>query len=299
MVCFCIQLSYIRNTSAGDVIHGYLPSSAIVKGNGIYLSCGIIGATVMPHSIFLGSGIVQPRLRQFDEQAGLELPAVNETDLDEKYRPSVSAIRSCLKYSIVELSTSLFTFALFVNSAILIVAGSSLYGDTAANNADLFGIYDLLSRSLAPAAGTIFALALLLSGTSAGIVCTMAGQMVSEGMLNWTVKPWVRRFITRSISITPSIIIAAAVGKEGLNTALTASQVVLSVILPFVTAPLLYFTCLSKFMTVTDERGGQAEQPEGVNMRNGWIVTILAIVVWVVLVVMNIALLVLVGLGKA
>jgi len=181
----------------------------------------------------------------------------------------------------------------------LIVAGSSLYGDTEANNADLFGIHDLLSRSLAPAAGTVFALALLLSGTSAGIVCTMAGQMVSEGMLNWTVKPWVRRLITRSISITPSIIIAAAVGKEGLNTALTASQVVLSVILPFVTAPLLYFTCLSKFMTVTDERGGQAEQPEGVNMRNGWIVTILAIVVWVVLVVMNIALLVLVGLGKA
>src|ERR1700677_1030181 len=125
-------------------------------------------------------------------------------DAGNKYKPSVQAIRSCLKYSIAELATSLFTFALFINSAILIVAGSALYNNPKAVEADLFGIYDLLSKSLAPVAGTIFALALLLSGTSAGIVCTMAGQMVSEGMLNWTVKPWIRRLLTRSISITPS-----------------------------------------------------------------------------------------------
>merc|ERR1711939_1103724 len=297
MVCFCIQLSYIRDTSAGDVFKGYLPSAAVVQGNGIYLSCGIMGATVMPHSIFLGSGVVQPRLKQFDERNGHIAMGDTSDDEEEKYRPSIYAIRACLKYSIVELATSLFTFALFVNSAILIVSGASLYPQTEATKADLFGIHGLLSKNLSKAAGTIFALALLLSGTSAGIVCTMAGQMVSEGMLHWTVKPWMRRLITRSISIVPSIIIAGAVGKNGLNQALTASQVCLSVILPFVTAPLVWFTCRSHIMTVPDEtgvRGGAA-----FNMRNGWVVTALAVTIWLVLVVMNVALLVLVGLGKA
>ncbi|EXJ70843.1 manganese transporter [Cladophialophora psammophila CBS 110553] len=294
MVCFCIQLSFIKDTTAGEVFKGYLPSAAIVEGNGVYLSCGIIGATVMPHSIFLGSGVVQPRLKQFDRQHG-HIPAGEQSDSEEeKYVPSIYAIRACLKYSIVELASSLFTFALFVNSAILIVSGASLYPETAATEADLFGIHDLLSTNLSKAAGTIFALALLLSGTSAGIVCTMAGQMVSEGMLHWTLKPWVRRLITRSISIVPSIIIAAAVGKDGLNSALTASQVCLSVILPFVTAPLVWFTCRSQIMTVRTDNNGEA-----VNMRNGWIVTILATTIWLVLVVMNVALLVLVGLGKA
>lgn len=257
----------------------------------------------MPHSIFLGSGVVQPRLRHFDGTNGFReaapRPAMNMTTssslAEEKYQPSLEAIRGCLKFSIIELSTSLFTFALFVNSAILIVAGSALYPSTEATQADLFGIHALLSSSVSKAAGTLFALALLLSGTSAGIVCTMAGQMVSEGMLNWRCNPWVRRLITRSISIIPSIVVAAAVGKQGLNKTLTASQVVLSVILPFISAPLLWFTCRSKIMSVATagSEGGR------VNMRNGWIVTGLAIAIWVVLVVMNVALLVLVGLGKA
>jgi metal iron transporter len=294
MVCFCIQLSYIKDTSAGEVFKGYLPSSAIVDGNGIYLSCGIIGATVMPHSIFLGSGVVQPRLKHFDLQNGHITRGEESDDEEVKYIPSIYAIQACLKYSVIELAISLFTFALFVNSAILIVSGSSLYPKTEATDADLFGIHHLLSENLSKAAGTVFALALLLSGTSAGIVCTMAGQMVSEGMLHWTVKPWLRRLITRSISIVPSIVIAGAIGRDGLNAALTASQVCLSVILPFVTAPLLWFTCRSHIMTVqTDDAAG------GVNMRNGWLVTVLATAIWLVLVVMNVALLVLVGLGKA
>ncbi|KEF54275.1 manganese transporter [Exophiala aquamarina CBS 119918] len=297
VICFCIQLSYIQDASVGEVFKGYLPSSAIIKDNGIYLSCGIIGATVMPHSIFLGSGVVQPRLKHFDVQNG-HLAVDNSDDEEEKYIPSIYAIRACMKYSIVELGTSLFTFALFVNSAILIVSGASLYPKTEATEADLFGIHDLLSQNLSKAAGTVFALALLLSGTSAGIVCTMAGQMVSEGMLNWTVKPWMRRLITRSISIVPSIIIAGAVGKNGLNRTLTATQVVLSVILPFVTVPLVYFTCRSSIMTVRVDFQGRRGEGEAVNMRNGWLTTALAVAIWLVLVVMNAALLVLVGLGK-
>jgi len=247
----------------------------------------------MPHSLYLGSGMVQPRLKDFDEHhrtsanqhLGRHTPAVSTSSLpnttddsaqefrrssssvaeDEKYRPSLAAIKSCLNYSIIELAISLFTFALFVNSAILIVAGASLSDlpEKEVDNADLFSIHDLLSKSIAPAAGTIFALALLLSGTSAGIVCTIAGQMVSEGQLNWTVKPWVRRIMTRSISITPSIIIAGAVGRDGLSAALEGSQVALSVILPFVSAPLIWFTCRTAVMSVWTEDVVPAAQSTG------------------------------------
>lgn len=307
-ICFCIQLSLIKDVSVGEVFKGYLPSSTIIKDQGLYLSTGILGATVMPHSLYLGSGVVQSRLRDFDTTTG-NLVTRDSIDLDEppKYRPSIAAIRSCLTYSVVELGVALFTFALFVNSAILIVAGASLSGNPDAQSVDLFGIHDLLAESLAPAAGTIFALALLMSGTSAGIVCTIAGQMVSEGALNWTTAPWLRRLITRSISITPSIIIAGAVGKDGLSKALNGTQVALSVILPFTSAPLIYFTCRNKYMSVacapeTETEGegvGSGGNQEVVKMRNHWITTIFAVLVWLVIVIMNVALLVLVGTGQA
>ena len=232
-----------------------------------------------------------------------------------QYIPSLAAIKACLNYSIIELILSLCLFALFVNSAILITAGASLSSVAAAQDADLFSIHDLLASTIAPVAGTIFALALLLSGLSAGIIATIAGQMISEGALNWTVAPWLRRLLTRSISITPSIIIAGAVGRSGLSAALNATQVALSIILPFVSAPLIYFTARNKFMTVrtmrrTTEVDGVEEEEddveerreeigEGVKMRNHWALTVGATVIWAMIAVMNIALLVLVGLGKA
>jgi metal iron transporter len=276
----------------------------------------------MPHSLFLGSGIVQPRLRDYDSKRGLLPPDPQSTtsslvDGMEKvhYIPSQAAIKHSLKYSIIEIALSLFTFALFVNSAILIVAGASLYDNPEALDADIFAIHDLLATSISPAAGTIFALALLLSGISAGIVCTIAGQMVSEGALNWKMKPWQRRLVTRLISITPSIIIAGAVGKSGLNAALTGSQVALSSVLPFITAPLIYFTCLNRYMTVqpgmarfhieADEEGmftGRrpiTEREGGVNMANSWYIAIIAVLIWLIITVMNIANLVLLGLGQA
>ena len=305
VVCFCIQLSYIRDTSVGEVFKGYLPSSAVVEGDGIYLSCGILGATVMPHSLYLGSGIVQARLRHFDIKDGNLDPtssAAYSDDDKDYYRPSLAAIRSCLTHSTVEVVLSLCTFALFVNSAILIMAGASLSDDPTATSADLFGIYDLLFDTIAPAAGTIFALALLLSGTSAGIVCTIAGQMLSEGALHWTIAPWLRRLITRAISITPSIIIAGVVGADGLSAALNGTQVALSVALPFVTAPLIYFTCRKQYMIVGGgpRQGEDEPQPtvDQVQMKSHWIVAVFAALVWLVITVMNVALLVLVGMGK-
>jgi len=339
VICFCYELSKIQDTRVGEVFRGYLPSSAIVKPKGLYQSCGILGATVMPHSLYLGSGIVQARLKDFDDHHNAQRTSgeiassgANEnttasmlsprrvfsasfgTDEDSdselpKYRPSLAAIKSCLNYSIAELALSLFTFALFVNSAILITAGASLskLPEEQTDDADLFSIHQLLSDSIAPVAGTLFALALLLSGTSAGIVCTIAGQMVSEGQLNWRVRPWLRRLITRTISIIPSIIIAGAVGRKGLGTALEASQVALSVVLPFVSAPLIYFTWSGKVMTVAVDNSsagrGQGDAEDGavgdsvVVMKNGWITSTVAGLIWTVLVVMNVALLVLVGLG--
>jgi metal iron transporter len=279
----------------------------------------------MPHSLYLGSGIVQPRLREYDERTGMLPPQLSAPEsssiLDDcidkgYYVPSQKAIKHSLKLSILDLAVSLFTFALFVNSAILIVAGASLYKNPDALSADIFGIHALLSKSISPAAGTIFALALLLSGVSAGIICTIAGQMVSEGALNWNVKPWVRRLLTRSISVTPSIIIAGAVGKSGLNAALNGSQVALSIILPFVSAPLIYFTCRNKYMTVQpgsarwrtannprqDElvvgqgpMGDGAESSESVKMANSWYTAAFAILVWLFMAVMNVANLVFLG----
>ena len=320
VVCFCYQLALIRGSTAGEVLKGYLPSPAVVNGQGIYLSCGILGATVMPHSIYLGSGLCQPRLQYYDIVNGA--PNTSQTiieDEDDKsgYTPSLSAIKHCLRYSTAELIVSLIGFALFVNSAILIVAGHSLSSIVDAGNADLFGIYDLLTSTISKGAAVIFAVALFFSGTAAGIVCTIAGQMVSEGHLRWTVAPWLRRLLTRSISITPSMIIAAAIGKEGLSTALTASQVALSIILPFVTAPLIYFTARNKYMTVRgtsaagsvledrsttrNEDGNQTstEQATGTPMRNHRLVTLLAGAIWLVIAIMNVALLVFLGLGDS
>lgn len=321
VICFCIQLSFIRDVTPGEVFRGYLPSSALVESTGLYQACGILGATVMPHSLYLGSGLVQERLKDFDrEHHHLPSPTANNYDdgddddsnsiLRAKYQPSLHAIRSCRWYSIAECGISLFTFALFVNSSILIVAGASLYVGRDASDASLFKIYSLLSSSLAPAAGKLFAVALLLSGTSAGIVCTIAGQMVSEGQLNLRMKPWKRRLLTRSISIVPAIVVAAALGGPGVDKALVGSQVALSVILPFVSAPLVWFTCRSKYMLVEDTTSGadgsglcataDAEGwPRLVNLRVHPVTAFFAVVIWGVIVVMNVALLVLVGMGKA
>ncbi|KAK2014571.1 metal ion transporter metal ion transporter [Colletotrichum eremochloae] len=308
VVCFCIQLSLIRETSVGEVFRGYLPSHAVVESQGLYQACGILGATVMPHSLYLGSGIVQARLREYDTKHDLLPPETEEvgpsSDSIDKghYIPSARAIKHCLATSIAELGFSLFTFALFVNSAIVIVAGASIYGNKDAADADIFSIHKLLTDSISEGAGTVFALALLLSGVSAGIVCTIAGQMVSEGALRWKMRPWLRRLVTRSISVTPSIVIAGAIGREGVSDALNASQVVLSVVLPFITAPLIYFTCRNKYMTVRDGAARfrnhsdeeTTENTDGlVKMANSWYTAIFAVLVWVIIAAMNVANLVL------
>ena len=242
--CFCLELAKIHPEHPEDIFYGFFPSIQLFERKAIYQSCAILGATVMPHSLYLGSGIVQPRLKDYDESHGL-IDAKEEV-----YRPSVSAIKYCMRFTIAELVISLCTVAVFVNSAILIVAGATMYQTEEAFDADLYSIYSMLGSLLGKAAGTIFALALLFSGQSAGVVCTLAGQMVSEGFVHWTVKPWLRRMITRLLAIAPCLGISFFVGRQGLATALNASQVVLSMLLPFVSAPLIYFTISKKIMSV-------------------------------------------------
>lgn len=342
-ICFAVELAYIPSgTSVRKVFRGFVPSKQMFQDNGMYDAISILGATVMPHSLFLGSAIVQPRLLEYDI-ANNNYSVLKDEEHDNKnkevlmeeryynYRPTMDAIRYCMKYSMIELASTLFTIALFINCAILVISGATLFGTPNAADADLYGIHDLLSRNLAPAAGTIFMLALLLSGQSAGIVCTMAGQIVCEGHIDWKLVPWQRRLVTRSISIIPCLIVSICLGKPALNKALNASQVVLSIVLPFLVAPLIYFTCSKKIMrteiTKTDKEKEEDEETENneviegsayqhaqdynnkleniesaesisenlengkdvevVNMANNWITSIIGVIIWIFLSLLN------------
>ena len=233
-----------------DIFAGFLPSRAVFEGDGLYLSLAILGATVMPHSLYLGSGVVQPRLRDYDIKKGYYKPDDTEVENNhENYRPSLDAIKDTLSFIVAELLVSHEMDSL--STVDLIVSGATLYGTTQnSQEADLFSIYNLLCDTLSKAAGTVFALALLFSGQSAGIVCTLSGQMVSEGFLNWTIAPVLRRSATRAVAITPCLILVLVAGRNGLSGALNASQVVLSLLLPFVSAPLIYFTSSKRIMRV-------------------------------------------------
>lgn len=295
--CFVLELCKcdFGPGSVSAIFKGFLPIYKQVwkEKHALFLSCGIVGSTVMPHSLFLGSALVQARLLEYDEQnvsgsallhraiesfastdsrdlestnphTGILQGISDGSKLQAKYKPSLQAINYCLDYSYFELVFSLFVVAVFVNSAILIVAGSTLYGKPDAGEADLLSIYEMLSFYLSPAAGMVFALSMLFSGQSAGIVCTMAGQIISEGFVNWTIKPWKRRIVTRALAIAPVFVVILLLGREGMSRILNSSQVLLSFILPVVSAPLIYFTCNKKYMMVTENLiGGRHENGDG------------------------------------
>lgn len=287
VVCFAIELYQVSRDpdfSTIEVLKGFLPNEKVVDmserkgGNGLFLSLAILGATVMPHSLYLGSGLVQARLKDYDIKNGHYVPEPELDDLAEVdntltsedfvksepldyYRPSIHAIKDTMTYTMVELVISLFTVALFVNATILIVAGATIGSskrddddgsddDSDGEAGDLFTIYHLLSTHLSPTAGFVFALALLCSGQSAGVVCTLAGQMVLEGFLLWSFPPVVRRLVTRGLAIAPCLVVVTISGRQGLARTLNALQVVLSVLLPVVTAPLIWFTCSKEIMKV-------------------------------------------------
>ena len=225
VVCFSVELAKTPNIDGQEVMKGFVPSGVIFSSDGIFAALGILGATIMPHAIFLGSHVALPRVREFDRK---NHPERIEKDMEGdgyKWQPSISAIRATLSYSITEIVVSLSTFAMFVNAAILIVSGAALFGSDTPGGEDLFSIHALLSATLSPVAGTLFALALLFSGQSSSIIATIVGQIICEGFINWKVRPWIRRGITRLIALIPCVIVASAIGKSGLSTALNISQV--------------------------------------------------------------------------
>lgn len=330
VICFAVELSQIT-ANVGQVFRGFVPSKEMFDGNGMTVATSVIGSTVMIHSLFLGSGLVQPRMRDYDvkhgyvnlyeiakeekvqeeeEEGQTEISPVASNPIQNniaptyeqeakffriKYKPSYKSICYCLKYSKIELIVTLATIALFVNAAIVIIAGATLYGTSEAMNADLYTIHSLLSKSLSPAVGTIFMVALLSSGQSAGVVCTIAGQMVGEGHINWTLKPWMRRILTRAISIIPCLTISVFIGKNGLGVALNISQIIISILLPPLTAPLIYFTCCKKIMKVElgeeDEVEGIEDEGSGKRykyMTNSWLTTIIVVIIWLLVAILNV-----------
>lgn len=350
-ICFVVELFYCDFAPGlfKEIVKGFMPLEPRIfkESQALFLSCGIVGSTVMPHSLYLGSALVQPRLKEYDtihklikeedaeedvivETEELELSPLSSASVDSeaeespavttgatltkfpslvqisdgqtlanKYKPLFQAINYCLLYSYTELVLSLFIIAVFVNAAILIVAGCTLYGKPDAEDADLLSIYQMLSLYISPAAGLLFAISMLLAGQLAGIVCTMAGQIISEGFINWLVAPWIRRIITRVLAIIPVLLVIGVLGREGVLKVMNSSQVVLSFILPIVLAPLIYFTCIKKYMTVYDNGGGPVTEelallessPGGERKKytfeNGRFLQTSAVLTWVIITFLN------------
>lgn len=250
----------------------------------------------MPHAIYMGTALPRSRLQEFDEKLGVStgstagLIAVNSTE--GLYQPSLKAIRQSLSYSIAELCLTLFAVAVFVNSALIIISGASFYSPGGDVSEDIYSLYDLFSTVISPAAGVLLAVSLLFSGVSAGIVATMAGTVVMEGALQIRLSPFVRRLATRCVAIIPALIVAVAVGQQGLSQALVACNYILSVGLMVVTFPLVYYTSREQYMGVPTENGSGV-----VSFHNSAVTAGIAYLIWMVVVFMNVATLVLIGLG--
>ncbi|CAG8432850.1 7338_t:CDS:2 [Diversispora eburnea] len=250
-VCFVLELVYAKPDSV-DVLKGYLPSSGIfTNSKELYIAVSIVGATVMPHCIYLHSHLVKVRkLREenqgikYQKQSGL----MKKSDGSAK-KFFKEIIGSTIKFSVLDSIVAL-TFALFVNSSILIVSAANFYYvDEPPIVANLFDAYNLLMR-LGQAAAILFGVALLMAGQSSTLTATIAGQVVMEGFMGWKIRPWLRRLITRSFAIIPAMFIAILRGENGINELLVASQVALSIQLPFAVVPLVWFTSCKKYMRV-------------------------------------------------
>ncbi|KAI7858906.1 natural resistance-associated macrophage protein-domain-containing protein [Circinella umbellata] len=258
-VCLSIILAY-SDINPIDVVKGYEPTKEIFTDTAsLYVAIGIIGATVMPHNLYLHGFIIQSRCREWPNIPMETTPNTTSANIEKKQfdvdglrKYMKSSLKDNLLYNFIDLVVALL-FAFYVNSAILIVAASNFY--YAPENqqhavSDLFDAHDLLSRYLSPAAGVIFALALLCAGQSSTITATLAGQVVMSGFLGMSTRPWVRRVVTRLVAIVPALVAACIAGRSGLSQLLVGSQVALSVQLPFAVVPLVIFTSWKKVMKV-------------------------------------------------
>src|SRR5258708_5560591 len=224
--CFLAEVIFSK-PALGSVLNGFIPRLEVVRNpDMLYLAISIIGATVMPHNLYLHSSIVQTR----------------------KYEQSASGKSEAIKFAFID-STLALTFALFINAAILIVAAATFFTAGRHDVAEIQDAYQLLSPMLGVgAAGALFAIALLASGQNSTLTGTLAGQIVMEGFLQFRMRPWLRRLITRSVAIIPAVIVSALYGEAGASKLLVFSQVILSLQLGFAVIPLVLFTSDRKKM---------------------------------------------------
>jgi len=219
-LAFLFELALSHPDLAG-VARGFIPAPAIVTNPAmLYIAVSILGATVMPHNLYLHSSVVQTR----------------------RYQETSAGKREASRYAVLD-STVALTFALFINAAILIVASATFHRSGHVEVAEIGDAYRLLTPLLgASGASVVFALALLASGQNSTLTGTLAGQIVMEGFLEIRLRPWVRRLMTRLIAIVPAVIVAVLFGASGTGKLLILSQVVLSLQLPFAVIPLVQFT---------------------------------------------------------
>ena len=217
--CFLAEIIFSKPNVAA-VLGGFLPKFEVIQNpKMLYVAIGILGATVMPHNLYLHSSIVQTR----------------------KYEQTPEGKREAIKFATLD-STIALMFALFINAAILIVSAASFHG-IGEKVEEIQDAYKLLSPVLGvTVASTLFAVALLASGQNSTLTGTLAGQIVMEGFLNIRLRPWLRRLITRLIAIIPAVIVTAISGEKGTTDLLVLSQVVLSLQLSFAVIPLVIFT---------------------------------------------------------
>jgi len=218
--CFAYEIWAARPDPAGIAL-GFLPDARILRDpTMLYIAIGILGATVMPHNLYLHSSIVQTR-------------AYPRTD---------EGRRDALRLATIDSTVSL-GLAFFVNAAILVTAAAAFHGTDHQDVADIHDAYALLTPVLgASLASTLFAVALLASGQNSTVTGTLAGQIVMEGFLDLRLPPWLRRLATRLIALVPAVAVAIVFGERGVGKLLVLSQVILSLQLPFAVFPLLAFT---------------------------------------------------------
>ena len=219
-LCFLFEIIISKPDFLG-VAKGFIPTTEILRNPAmLYIAIGILGATVMPHNLYLHSSIVQTR----------------------SYEESAEGKKEAVRFAFLD-STIALSIALFINAAILIVAAATFYRTGNTQVAEIQDAYRLLSPLLGVGvASTVFALALLASGQNSTLTGTLAGQIVMEGFLNIRLRPWLRRLITRGIAIVPAAITAILYGESGTARLLILSQVILSMQLSFAVFPLVMFT---------------------------------------------------------
>jgi len=224
--CFAIEMAYAQPVW-GDVLRGFIPQRDILKSpDMLFLALGILGATVMPHNLYLHSSIIQTR----------------------KIGPSRADKLDAIRMGTID-STVALMFALFINASILILAAATFHTAGKFEVAEIQDAHALLDPMLGTSlASILFAVALLASGLNSTVTATLTGQIIMEGFINFKLAPWKRRLITRGIAIVPALIVTVLYGESGTARLLVLSQVMLSLQLPFAMVPLVLFTADNRKM---------------------------------------------------